>query len=43
MPSEDYRRFLGVLRKHVCLLPFQRFRTAAITRLRGPAVSVASV
>jgi transcriptional regulator with GAF, ATPase, and Fis domain len=27
MPSEDYKRFLGFLRKHNCHLPFQRFRT----------------
>lgn len=27
MPSEDYKRFLGFLRKHACHLPFQRFRT----------------
>jgi transcriptional regulator with GAF, ATPase, and Fis domain len=27
MPSEDYKRFLGFLRKHSCHLPFQRFRT----------------
>ena len=36
MPPEDYKRFLGFLRKHDCLLPFQRFRTTAITRLRAP-------
>jgi DNA-binding NtrC family response regulator len=29
MPSEDYKRFLGFLRKHNCHLPFQRFRTVA--------------
>ncbi|MCC7180496.1 MAG: sigma-54-dependent Fis family transcriptional regulator [Acidobacteria bacterium] len=27
MPNEDYKRFLGFLRKHNCHLPFQRFRT----------------
>ena len=27
MPAEDYKRFLGFLRKHDCHLPFQRFRT----------------
>jgi hypothetical protein len=27
MPSDDYKRFLGFLRKHNCHLPFQRFRT----------------
>ena len=29
MPNEDYKRFLGFLRKHNCHLPFQRFRTVA--------------
>ncbi|MDH4066475.1 MAG: sigma-54 dependent transcriptional regulator [Acidobacteriota bacterium] len=29
MPNEDYKRFLGFLRKHNCHLPFQRFRTIA--------------
>jgi len=28
MPSEDYKKFLGFLRKHDCHLPFQRFRSA---------------
>jgi transcriptional regulator with PAS, ATPase and Fis domain len=27
MPSQDYKKFLGFLRKHDCHLPFQRFRT----------------
>jgi transcriptional regulator with GAF, ATPase, and Fis domain len=27
MPTEDYKRFLGFLRKHNCHLPFQRYRT----------------
>lgn len=26
MPPEDYKRFMSVLRKHQCHLPFQRFR-----------------
>ena len=39
MRPGDYQRFLAFLRKHDCLLPFQRFRTAAITRLRTPVVS----
>jgi len=38
MPSEDYKRFLSFLRKHDCLLPFQRFRTVAASRLRAAAV-----
>lgn len=33
MPLEDYKRFLGFLRKHDCHLPFQRFRTVP-SRLR---------
>jgi transcriptional regulator with PAS, ATPase and Fis domain len=28
MPSDDYKKFLGFLRKHDCHLPFQRFRSA---------------
>ncbi len=27
MPPEDYKRFMSVLRKHQCHLPFQQFRT----------------
>ena len=41
MPPEDYKRFLNFLRKHDCLLPFQRFRTVAATRLRTAALSKA--
>jgi transcriptional regulator with GAF, ATPase, and Fis domain len=29
MPNQDYKRFLGFLRKHNCHLPFQRFRTVS--------------
>jgi transcriptional regulator with GAF, ATPase, and Fis domain len=29
MPSEDYKRFLGFLRKHDCHLPFQSFRAGS--------------
>jgi DNA-binding NtrC family response regulator len=32
MPSDDYKRFLGVLRKYQCHMPFQQFRSAATTR-----------
>jgi DNA-binding NtrC family response regulator len=39
MPAEDYKRFLSFLRKHDCLLPFQRFRTVAATRLRASAMN----
>jgi transcriptional regulator with PAS, ATPase and Fis domain len=37
MPNEDYKRFLGFLRKHDCHLPFQRFRTVP-ARLRAAEV-----
>jgi transcriptional regulator with PAS, ATPase and Fis domain len=33
MPSEDYKRFLGVLRKYQCHMPFQQFRSAATNRV----------
>ena len=26
MPGEDYKRFIGFLRKYQCHLPFRRFR-----------------
>jgi hypothetical protein len=26
LPADDYKRFLNVLRKHECRLPFQRYR-----------------
>jgi DNA-binding NtrC family response regulator len=32
MPTDDYKRFLGVLRKYQCHMPFQQFRSAATTR-----------
>jgi len=32
MPTDDYKRFLGVLRKYQCHMPFQQFRSAASTR-----------
>jgi transcriptional regulator with AAA-type ATPase domain len=40
MPLEDYKRFLGFLRKHDCHLPFQRFRTVP-ARLRPPTGAAA--
>ena len=30
MPTDDYKRFLGVLRKYQCHMPFQQFRSASI-------------
>ena len=41
MPNEDYKRFLGFLRKHNCHLPFQRFRTIARTHAGHRAVAAA--
>ncbi len=38
MPEEDYKRFLGFLRKHDCHLPFQRFRVAPSRMQSGTAV-----
>jgi two-component system response regulator HydG len=32
MPTDDYKRFLGVLRKYQCHMPFQQFRSVAGTR-----------
>jgi two-component system response regulator HydG len=32
MPADDYKRFLGVLRKYQCHMPFQQFRSAASSR-----------
>jgi len=41
MPNEDYKRFLGFLRKHNCHLPFQRFRTIARSHASHRAVAAA--
>ena len=35
MPADDYKRFLSLLRKHDCHLPFQRFRVVP-ARLQQP-------
>lgn len=32
MPAQDYKRFLGFLRKYHCHMPFQQFRSAAPVR-----------
>jgi transcriptional regulator with PAS, ATPase and Fis domain len=42
MHTDDYKRFLGFLRKHNCHLPFHRFRSASGTpsRLRTRRASV---
>jgi hypothetical protein len=38
MRDEDYKRFLGFLRKHGCHLPFQRFRTVP-ARVHGASMT----
>ena len=38
MPADDYKRFLSLLRKHDCHLPFQRFRVVP-ARLQQPMPS----
>ena len=38
MPADDYKRFLGFLRKYNCHMPFQQFRSAALSRDTRPAV-----
>ena len=35
MPTDDYKRFLGFLRKYQCHMPFQQFRSAANSRDPG--------
>ena len=35
MKPEDYKRFLGFLRKYHCHIPFQQFRSAALSRPGG--------
>ena len=36
MPTDDYKRFLGVLRKYQCHMPFQQFRGGATRPDTGP-------
>jgi two-component system response regulator HydG len=36
MPPQDYKRFLGFLRKYQCHMPFQQFRSAAVSRSSAP-------
>ena len=36
MADEDYKRFLGFLRKHECHLPFQGFRVARVPAASPP-------
>ena len=37
MPAQDYKRFLGFLRKYHCHMPFQQFRSASPGRAEPPA------
>jgi transcriptional regulator of acetoin/glycerol metabolism len=39
MPADDYKRFLGFLRKYQCHMPFQQFRSAAISREAAKSAS----
>jgi two-component system response regulator HydG len=42
MPTDDYKRFLGVLRKYQCHMPFQQFRSAAGPRTAREAAGEAT-
>jgi transcriptional regulator with GAF, ATPase, and Fis domain len=42
MPGDDYKRFLSLLRKHDCHLPFQRFRVVP-ARLQPPPMGAGEV
>jgi hypothetical protein len=43
MPADDYKRFLGFLRKYQCHMPFQQFRSAANSRdAAGPGTPAPS-
>jgi transcriptional regulator with GAF, ATPase, and Fis domain len=39
MPPSDYKRFLSFLRKYQCHMPFQPFRSAAMSRESDPKAS----
>ncbi|HET7220611.1 MAG TPA: sigma-54 dependent transcriptional regulator [Vicinamibacterales bacterium] len=39
MPADDYKRFLGFLRKYQCHMPFQQFRSAALSRESSKAAA----
>jgi DNA-binding NtrC family response regulator len=38
MKPDDYKRFLGFLRKYHCHIPFQQFRSAALSRPAGDEI-----
>ena len=42
MPADDYKRFLGFLRKYQCHMPFQQFRSAATQPRRGEGRAAAT-
>jgi len=39
MAGDDYKRFLGFLRKYQCHMPFQQFRSAALSREASKAAA----
>jgi hypothetical protein len=41
MPGDDYKRFLGFLRKYQCHMPFQQFRSASLSREAGKGATEA--
>jgi transcriptional regulator with GAF, ATPase, and Fis domain len=43
MPDQDYKRFLGFLRKHDCHLPFQQFRSVPVRANLSPVRPLTSV
>jgi len=43
MPPTDYKRFLNFLRKHDCHMPFQRFRSAAVTRAQADSETARAI
>jgi len=43
MPGDDYKRFLGFLRKYQCHMPFQQFRSASLSREASKGTSEAPV
>jgi two-component system, NtrC family, response regulator HydG len=43
MQADDYKRFLGFLRKYQCHMPFQQFRSAASSRDAQKSASEANV
>jgi hypothetical protein len=40
MAPQDYKRFLNVLRKHQCHMPFQQFRTSEMMRAEPESLAI---